>query len=261
MRNKLNQILKKWPAGTVTTQSWLAEQGVSPQLTRRYRTSGWIERVGRGAYVRAGDHVKWKGAVYGLQHHAHLEIWPGGRTALALYGHAQYLSMAKETISLFAAPGTRLPAWVGQHDWGVHITCNAPRLFEPVDDNRETSSHFDISAGHFEGMLLKVSSMERASLEMLYLVRDEVAFVAASEIFQGLVNLRPQVMQLYLEACRSVKVKRLALFFGDYYSQPWYSKLNTELVNVGAGKRQIVKGGILNETFQITVPAEFTHGS
>lgn len=260
MGNKLNQILKKWPAGTVTTQSWLAEQGVSPQLTRRYRTSGWIERVGRGAYVRAGDQVKWKGMIYGLQQRARLEIWPGGRTALALNGHAQYLPVARDTVTLFAEPGTRLPAWVTQHDWGVRITFNAPQLFEPADGNKKAGTQHDISSGHFDGLHLNVSSIERASLELLYQVRNETEFTAAGEIFQGLVNLRPQVMQLYLEACRSVRVKRLALFFGTYYGHPWFSKVNTRTVNTGAGKRQVVKAGVLNEQFQITVPAGFSDG-
>ena len=247
--------------GTVATLSWLSNQGISPQLRHRYKASGWIERVGLGAYVRAGDRVNWKGMVYGLQRHAHMDIWPGGRTALALYGHAQYLPMGKEIVSLFANPGTRLPTWVGQYDWGVRIKFSVPRLFESADKDSETGSQFDISAGHFEGLLLKVSSMERASLEMLYQVRSEIEFVVASETFQSLVNLRPQLMQSYLEVCRSVRVKRLALFFGAYYKQPWYSKVNATAIDLGAGKRQVVKGGVLNETFQITIPAEFADGS
>lgn len=261
MAKILNQILKKWPMGTVTTQGWLTSQGVSPQLTHRYKASGWIERVGQGAYIRAGDSVNWKGVVYGLQQHASLDIWPGGGTALALYGHAHYLPMARETVSLFAHPETRLPTWVKHHDWGVRITFSAPRLFDSINSNLKAGTQYDLSARHFEGLLLKVSSMEQASLEMLYLVRDETGFTAASETFQSLVNLRPQLMQHYLEACRSVRVKRLALFFGAYYKQPWYSKVKTEAVNLGKGKRQVAKGGILNERFQITVPAEFADGS
>lgn len=256
MANKINQVLRQWPKGTVTTQGWLTAQGVSAQLTHRYKHSGWIERVGQGAYIRAGEQVDWKGMVYGLQQHTNLDIWPGGRTALAMTGYAHYLPMGRETIWLFGSPGTRLPAWVGQHDWGARIEYRAPKLFDPA-----AGAQLDVSHGQFDGLLLKVSSMERASLEMLYGVHDESAFVQAGEVFQGLVNLRPKVMQLCLQACGSVRVTRLALFLGAHYGHTWFEKLDRTKVNLGAGKRQIVQGGVLNDRFQITVPREFADGS
>ena len=36
MESKLNQLLKKWPRGTVATAAWLEQQGVYRQLSRRY---------------------------------------------------------------------------------------------------------------------------------------------------------------------------------------------------------------------------------
>ena len=57
--SKLNRLLKQWPKGTVATQPWLHQLGVPRQLARRYVSSGWMERLGRGAFVRPGEAVDW----------------------------------------------------------------------------------------------------------------------------------------------------------------------------------------------------------
>jgi hypothetical protein len=258
---KLNKILRAWLPGTVATQAWLTEQGISPQLVRVYMKGGWIERVGRGAYVRAGDRVSWQGMVFGLQQHANEPIWPGGETALALHGHAQYLPLGRESLWLFGPPGKRLPTWVMDADWGVEVKYHAPNLFGQDKQSRGQPEHLDVTGGRFDGLLLSVSSMERAVFELLHYVNDAAQFIHAAEILQGLVNLRPAVMQLHLEQCRSIKTRRLVLFFGEHYQQPWYAKVNLDAVDLGSGKRQIVKGGVLNQRFEITVPREFSGGS
>ena len=260
MSSKLNHLLKHWPANTVATQIWLTEQGINWQLTHAYRKSGWLKRIGQGAYIRQGDKVGWKGMVFGLQHHAHLPIWPGGQTALAMHGYAHYLPMDRETIWLFAGAGTRLPSWVRQHDWRVNLEFRKPQLFKAQDSITGNFGHLDVASGRFEDLNLTVSSLERASLELLYTVKDQSSFNFASEVFQGLQNLRPAVMQVHLESCCSVKVKRLALFLGKYFNHPWYARLVKSRVQLGAGKRQVVKGGVYNPEFMITIPPEFDSG-
>ena len=52
MESKLNQLLKKWPRGTVATAAWLEQQGVYRQLSRRYAVSGWLQSLGHGAFLR-----------------------------------------------------------------------------------------------------------------------------------------------------------------------------------------------------------------
>jgi len=261
MSSKLNTLLQKWPSGTVATQAWMTEEGISPQLVQVYLKGGWIRRVGRGAYVRVGETVKWQGVVYGLQNHAKEPIWPGGETALSLYGHAHYLPLGQETVWLFGPSGKRLPAWVKEGEWRTAIKYRAPNLFGSQDEHMGSMGHLDVSAGRFDGLLLNISSMERAAFELLHYVSDEEQFTHAAEILRGLVNLRPSVMQLYLKQCRSVKTKRLVLFFGDRFKLPWYSKLDLHGIDLGSGKRQIARGGVLHQLFQITVPREFNNGT
>jgi hypothetical protein len=67
----------------VALSSWLMKSGYSFDLQKRYRESGWLESIGTGAMIRAGDRVDWEGAIYALQKQAGLNIHPGGRSALA----------------------------------------------------------------------------------------------------------------------------------------------------------------------------------
>ena len=102
--------------------------------------------------------------------------------------------------------------------------------------------------------------MERASFELAYEITDGESFNWVAEQFQGLVNLRPQLMQWYLEACTSIRVKRLMLLLGDYYGHVWATRVERSRIDLGSGKRQVVKNGWLHPELQITVPREFGDG-
>lgn len=252
MATKINQLLKQWPPGTVALQSWLETAGISRKLSYRYVAAGWLERLGHGAYVRSGDTVNWRGAVYALQKHAQLAIWPGGASALQLQGLGQYIPMQREKIWLWGEAGSRLPAWFKNHDWGVTVEFNGARLFAKSVPNQ---FHYKK-----DGYVIEASSMERASFELVYEITDSESFNWAAEQFQGLVNLRPQLMQQYLEACSSIRVKRLVLLLGAYYGHAWAQRVNRSRINLGSGKRQVVKNGWLHPELQITVPREFSSG-
>jgi hypothetical protein len=168
--------------------------------------------------------------------------------------------MGRERLWLYGDPGTRLPAWVGQASWGVDLEFHHPRLFEqhalPVGSRQPMNAGIDPSGG----LKITVSSPERALLELLWTVKGTADFRFASETSAGLVNLRPAAMQAHLEACRSIKVKRLALFMGAHHEHAWSAKLDRQRIDLGSGKRQIAKAGILNTEFAITVPPEFADG-
>ena len=252
MATKINQVLKKWPPGTVALQVWLESEGVSRKLSHRYVKAGWLERLGHGAYVRSSDTVDWRGAVYALQNHAGLAIWPGGVTALQLQGFGQHIPMHRQKLWLWAEAGSRLPAWFKNHDWDVSLAFNSVRLFSaPVNDQFHYKK---------DGFVIEASSMEHACFEMAHEIKDGESFIWIAELFQGLVNLRPDLMQMYLEACTSIRVKRLVLFLGTYYGHVWAQRVNHSAIELGSGKRQVVKDGWLHPGLKITVPREFSSG-
>lgn len=245
---KINRLLQAWPRGTVALHPWLARNGVSPKLAEAYRKGGWIDAVGRGAFVRRGETVGWPGAVYALQAYGGKKVHPGGRTALELHGYAHFLRLGeKPAVRLYGAPGERLPAWFLGHDWDATVRYSTMKLFARDDASSWTEKAF----GDFS---LRLSGPERAMLECLDGVPEETSFEEARLLMEGLAGLRPAMVQRLLEACRSVKVKRLFLFLADEAGHPWQAKLEDKRVDLGTGKRLVVRGGQLDPRFLITVP-------
>ena len=72
---------------------------------------------------------------------------------------------------------------------------------------------------------------------------------------EGRRNLSPRRFHTLLVACRSVKVKRLFLWFAERHRHPCLKKLDRKDIDLGHGKRMLVRGGKLDKTFNITVPA------
>ena len=62
--SKINQLLKRWPNGTVAVSSWLEKQGAYQQLVQKYEATAWLRRVGQGAYAKAGDKIEWTGGQF-----------------------------------------------------------------------------------------------------------------------------------------------------------------------------------------------------
>lgn len=106
--NKIKKLLDLHKPGTVCLSSWLESLSISYDLQKRYRKSGWLESLGRGAYKRPGEEVDWQGGLYALQVQAGLSVHAGALTALALRGMTHYVRLGGETVFLFSFPRTTL---------------------------------------------------------------------------------------------------------------------------------------------------------
>lgn len=251
---KINHLLAEWPIGAVATQIWLNEYGVGPGLAQKYAHSQWLERIGHGAWKRFGEIVTWQGGVYALQQEEPIRFWPGGRTALSLAGFSHYLSFASEALELFGQPGTKMPRWFGEYDWQVSLNFHPTALFDALD-NPELQT-FQPAYTQFE---LKISSPERAILELIHQSANEALFSGVMDVLAGMATLSPRRLQKLLEACRSVRVKRVFLLLARDAGHVWYSRLDLSKIDLGKGKRQIIQGGRLDKEFLITVPKEVAY--
>ena len=129
-RYKLNQLLNDFQPGALITQQWLTKQGIYRQLADRYLKSGWLERFGRGVYVRSGNTPTWYGGVYTLQTQLNSPIHVGAYTALNLKGMGHYLALNREEkCFLFSNGAQSLPSWFAHHDWDVTMKYSSPNLF------------------------------------------------------------------------------------------------------------------------------------
>ena len=247
--SKINRLVTQWPRGTPATASYLNLKGYSHDLLTKYKKSGWIHSFGRGAYVLSGDRVEWPGALYALQTQLELNVHPGGKTALELKGYGHYLPSGKRAIFLYATQGLVLPTWFKGERLGVEISLVRTNLFSEAPE----LGFSEVKEKEFS---VKISGPERAAMEMLHLVPGSVGFDEALRIMENLATLRPEMVQRLLQACRSIKVKRLFLAMADRHGHPWVSELNLSLVDLGRGKRMIVPGGRYDKKYQITVPLD-----
>ena len=103
---------------------------------------------------------------------------------------------------------------------------------------------------------LALSTPERAILELLDELPKRESFHQADMLMQGLSNLSPRRLQRLLAECHSVKVKRLFFYFADRHAHAWLKRLDRKAVDLGEGKRMLVRGGKLDKTYQITVPGD-----
>lgn len=244
---KLKKLLEAHLPGTVCVASWLEQRGISRDLQKHYRKSGWLETAGTGAFKRPGEQVTWQGGLYAMQSQSGLAVHAGALTALALQGYAHYVRLGAETVFLFSPPKANLPAWFKNHDWGqvVHHskTSNLPEGFGLTD----------FQVGQFS---IKISAPERAFLECLHLSPDTVNLVECYQVMEGLTTLRPKILQHLLEQCGSIKVKRLFLYMANKANHDWQKRLDMSKLELGTGDRSIVTGGVYVSQFGITIPEE-----
>ncbi len=246
--NKLNNLMANYPAEGVLTSAWLEKHGYYKQLVKQYCDSGWLTRLGRGAYSRLNDSVTWEGAVAALQKQLQIPVHVGGLTALALYGVSQYvpLSTTSATFFLFNSSLNKitLPAWFLHYFQNGHYY--QKKLF---------SNNCGVSGKKVGNIELQASTPERAILEVLALTPDKVTLQHASELMESLHRLRSSKVQDLLESCLSVKVKRLFLCLSEEHNLDFFGELNLKKINLGGGKRVIGQGGTYYAKWQLSLPS------
>ena len=245
---KINQVLQKWPRGTVATQEWLNRMGVSSKLANWHVKSGWLVRFGARAFAQSGDRVDWLGGLYALQTQLGMSIHVGARTALELHGRSHFVPLGREkSVMLISDQPEQLPAWFRNHQWEADLGHSCLSLFKRIADKAITK----LDCGGFEVIM---SSAERAVMEQMRKARSNADIKHAYQLMEGLSTLRPYLVQELLENCRSVKVKRFFLWSAEKAGHDWFGRLESSRVDLGKGKRQIYKGGQFNKKYQITVP-------
>ena len=91
-------------------------------------------------------------------------------------------------------------------------------------------------------------------MECLYLVSEKQDLQECYKLMEGLNNLRPTLVQQLLEQCSSIKVKRLFLYLAEKAGHEWFRRLDLKKIDLGSGKRCVVKQGVYIEKYKITVP-------
>jgi len=244
-KSKINQLLNLQPSGTVLLSSWLTKQGYSLNLQRRYKKSNWLESIGVGALIRHNNKISYEGGIYAIQQQAGLSIHPGGKTALSMLGRAHYLQLSSRKAMIFGGREEKLPRWFLEYDWGIKIDHHSSSFLPP---------DLALTSIEIRSFTINISSAARAIMECLYLAPNKMELTECFELMEGLNNLIPSKVQLLLEKCTSVKVKRLFLYLAEKASHGWFNDLNIDTIDLGIGKRSLVKNGIYVPKYKLTVP-------
>ena len=249
MSTKINQLIKLWKPGLVFTSSFLKKEGINYDQQFAYKKSGWLESIGSGAFKKEGDLINWSGGLYALQNQLNLGIHLGGKSALIKQGYSHYAYVQEPNLFLFLSRDNKLPKWFRNYDWGIKLELSRTALLPADLEDSYTTTNID-------GFEIKTSIPERAVLEMLYYIPLKQGFDEAIKIVDFMNSLRPEKVQMLLELCTSVKVKRLFLYMAEKQDHFWYKELNLDKINLGTGNRMIVKNGIFDTKYKITVPRE-----
>lgn len=238
IKNKLQFLHTAWPSNAILTTSALKANGFSDQLIQKYCHSGWLRRIGVGAFVRQNDQPIWQGGLYAIQHDLKKNIHIGGLSALELSGLAHYLGLAPEKMTYLyntSSNKVKLPGWFVKY-------FNSKGIFS-YKQCHIFDKEIGLKTQVIEGLEIIVSEPERAILELLYLVPKIVSVEHAANLVENLQTIRPENMQRLLESCRHILIKRLFLCLADLRQLPVLKYLDTHKIILGSGDRTINPGG------------------
>lgn len=264
----LNRLMSRLTPGQLVDSAWLHEQGISRSSVHAYVKNHWLERVAPRVYRRSeasSSTLRWDLAVASAQALRPSNFYVGGPSALDLLGRAHYLSLGGASKVHLYDPEGNMPSWLVRLPLDAVLLVRTRALFTDPALGVEWR-RYELGTGRLGSAVdepsrsdpwdnfLKVAGEERAAIEMLDEVPEDVAFDFADEIFQGLSNLRPRLVTRLLASCASVRAKRLFLFYADRHDHAWSKHVDRTQVDLGKGKRQLVAGGRLDTRYQITVP-------
>ena len=269
---KLKYVLENVPPGFLVDTPWLASRNIDRKLAHWYLKRGWLEPVAQGVYRRptmVGSNMsgknEWKIVVASIQQLMGYDVHLGGRTALNVQGFRHYLAFSEnETIYMYGDS----PNWLKRVPTDQKFATRSRSLFQHSDVGIDEKQGFEIDDEQ-EAVIsfsehrfsLIMSSPERAILEMLNEIPKNESFHMVDKLFEGLTNLRPNLLEELLQLCSSIKVKRYFFVFADRHRHAWRKYISTTGINLGSGPRFIFEGGRIHPEFKISVPADFLNSS
>ncbi len=255
INNKLSvpRLEQTLPDGQVVNRKWLQEKGYERSTIDYYVRSGKLESVSRGAYRRPGPPLKWEHLFYSLQELGY-KLHIGAQSSLDMQGFAHYLSLGHKGKPITLYGKGKIPVWVNKINNNVNFTTHSQKGFLKLPQDSLTTLPF----GHWDWEL-NLSTVELALFELLTQIKDESDFSVADKYFESATILRPELVNTLLQSCTHIQTKRLFMWFADRHAHQWSRNIDRNNIDLGSGKRVIIKGGALDKKYNITVPREMIY--
>jgi Transcriptional regulator, AbiEi antitoxin, Type IV TA system/Transcriptional regulator, AbiEi antitoxin N-terminal domain len=263
---KLNRMERLLPEGLIVDSGWMTNQGYSTALRSQYVAAGWLKQPARRVYQRPRGDLSWRPIVISLQTLLGHNLVVGGGTALELQGYEHYLKKSTSMVYLYGPKAP--PTWLSNLDCGITFSYRndaklftaarasaAPHNLDPPPTS-DTGRPVGVTArpwGQWNWPLV-MTTPERAILELLDELPDRDSFQQVDMVMEGLATLSPTRLQTLLTDCHNVKVKRLFFYFADRHQHAWLKRLDRNKIDLGSGKRMLVRSGRYEPKYLITVP-------
>jgi hypothetical protein len=228
---RLKLLQSALPRGKPLDTADLAALGIYPELAYRYVKSGWLERLGRGMFMFAGDQLQRDRCLEFLgQRMPGFHV--GGKTALAWLGLRHNVAF-KETLSLWGTKQTRLPEWFGERFPSRYTTRS---LFDA-----QLHAGFALNPLPESPQGVLVSDPERGLLEMLSEVGVRQGVEEARNIMELASSLRIDILVPLLRSCRQIKAIRLCAVWAGELELPWAGAASETVADRTGTSRWVTK--------------------
>lgn len=245
-RNKINQLLQKSNPGELFFSSWLKENGYSDQLIKRYRDSNWLSALSKGVMYRTGDKLNSFAAFESYNWQLNKNYHIAAHSALELSGFNHYVPMGKPLLTVSHPKEEQVPRWMKSEEFECTL-----KFFSSEAFSMPQLRLFSTDYPH-----LPASVPEQAFLECLLLAPKQYTYMDLYYIMEQLTTLRPDIMQDLLESTDNLKVKRMFLYMAEKTGHYWFDSLDTNKIELGTSKFQLVENGTYIPKYKITVPKE-----
>ena len=243
---KINQLLANTAPSGLMFSEWMKRNGYSSQLQKRYRDTGWLTTLCKGVMFRSGTRLNAFDALASYNFQMGRQLRLGAVSALEYSGFNHYVPMGKPLLMVALPAGEKMPMWMKSDAYDMTFRTFSSTAFAEVE----------VTKNDTKNGTLYVSSPELAFLECLALAPKQYSYMDLYYIMEQLTTLRSEIVQRLLENTSNYRVKRMFLYMAEKAGHYWFEELDTSKIDIGTGKLQLVKDGVLNKKYSITVPKE-----
>jgi len=231
-RFSFKEPLAQLPRGGPLGLELLAAHGITAKRASALVQSGWLLRLGRGAYGLPGDTLQRDACLAFLA-----QQMPGlhvaGKTAQAWRGVRHNMAF-RETVVLWGDQPARLPRWL---DGIAQVRYRAAHIFDT--ELPAGLGLAPLAGGHPD---LPVSAPERALLELLSETGSFEGLEEVRQLVESTRNLRLPLLDELLSHLTRIKVARLAARLADELELPWADLAQRHSRRLGGGRRWVAVG-------------------
>lgn len=225
-KNLLAEIPKDGPVDL----GWLRARGVRDSYAAKLAKSGYLEKLGAGAYCLKGVKLEQDASLAWLQHRFP-DMHVASKSALALRGIRQNIARTEQLI-LLSVSQFKVPVWFLER---FPVRNHAVRIFE-----NQLGVNVGISSVPGKPAAVRVSEPERALLELFSEVGTWVSYDDARNLTENARNLRLDVLEHLLAHCTRIKIVRLAHKLTQELGLPWENIAKQHSERLGGSDRWVL---------------------